>query len=313
MDIIRAFLQLKDIDCFVATETWFSENHIDPLIAVQDYCCFRDDRCGRIGGGVAIWSKVNFCPQKICISEKPPGIEVVVVALNCKMFIIGCYIPPQVVSSSHDLVSDFLIDLIDTLLIERTSFDVMLCGDFNRLEMDFICRNCNLLNKHNCNTYGKAELDYILISENIASFYSVTKADPIDVSVVHHASLLAVPSIVRKSHLKLSRQVFDLRDSNVTSFVQQLNQCDWSFIRNECLDLNEKCVVLHGVLNDAFSRTIPVKYVTFTDNSKPWITPLVKSLINDCWKVYREKNFQLYSHLKSTVKKEIEKSKSIWA
>ncbi|MEL7307471.1 MAG: reverse transcriptase family protein, partial [Pseudomonadota bacterium] len=236
----------------------------------------------------------------------------VAVKLNCKMFVVGCYIPPQIVSSSHESLSRFLIELIDTLLNEHPHFDVMLCGDFNRLRTDFICRNCNLLNIHNKCTYGNAELDYILISENAASSYFVSKADPIDVSVVHHASLLAVPKIVRKSHLKVTRSVFDLRKSNVAAFVNELRQCDWSFVRNESLNINEKCMIFHDVLNDVFVRTIPVKSVNFTDKTKPWITPLIKSLINDRWTAYRQQNFKLYNHLKQKVKKEIEKSKKIW-
>ena len=92
---------LKNIDCFIATETWFSDHHVDSLISVPDYCCFRDDRCDRIGGGVAIWSKVYLCPERIIISEKPDGIEVVALKMNCKMLIIGCYIPPQILRSYY--------------------------------------------------------------------------------------------------------------------------------------------------------------------------------------------------------------------
>ena len=40
---------------------------------------------------------------------------------------------------------------------------------------------------------------------------------------------------------------------------------------------------------------------------------LVKSLINDRWTAYRQKNFLLYNHLKLKVRKEIENSKAVWA
>ncbi|MEL7307993.1 MAG: reverse transcriptase domain-containing protein [Pseudomonadota bacterium] len=128
-----------------------------------------------------------------------------------------------------------------------------------------------------------------------------------------HVSLLAIPVSVRQSQLHLSRPVFDLRSSNVENFLSALSQCSWSFLTDDLLNVNEKCDIFHSILNDVFTRTIPVKYVTFTNNTKPWITPLIKSLINERWNAYRQKNFQTYNHLKSKVKKEIEKSKAIWA
>jgi hypothetical protein len=313
MEVIQSTLKLKRIDCFVASETWFREHHIDSLVSIPDYICFRDDRCERVGGGVAIWSKVNFCPERIFLSGKPAGMEAVAIKLHCKMFILGCYIPPQVASSLCDSVSSFLIDTIDSLLNEYPTFDVILCGDFNRLRVSDICSHCNLFNLHNNTTYGDAELDYILVSENLVSNYSVCKASPIDVSSVPHASLLATPNNTRRSQLYLPRQVFDLRASHVSAFIHELRLCDWSFVKKESLNIDEKCKMFHCILDDKFNSTIPVKFVTFTSNTKPWITPLVKSLINDRWRAYREKNFKLYNHLKLKVRKEIEKSKSIWA
>ena len=218
-----------------------------------------------------------------------------------------------VVTTSHDSVSRFLIETIDSLLNRYPTFDVMLCGDFNRLKVDDICSNCNLYNLHNQTTYGDAELDYVLISESAASFYTVCKVDPIDISAVSHASLLAIPAVVKQNNLNLSRPFYDLRSSNVRYFVNQLECSDWSFLMSDFYNVHEKCDMFHRILNGAFDNTIPVKYVTFTNNTKPWITPLVKSLINDRWTAYRQKNFQLYNHLKLKVKKEIENSKVIWA
>lgn len=313
MDNIRTILQVKNIDCLVVTETWFNDNHTDSLVSVPGYCCLRDDRERRIGGGVAIWTKASLCPQEMSLPDKLSGVEAVAMKLNCKVFIIGCYIPPQIVSSSHDLVLNFLTELIDFLLTQHPTYDVILCGDFNRLRVDFLCRFCNLVNLHNDVTYGNAELDYVLISENISASYSVSKAEPIDTSTVHHSSLLAIPSTVHCKNLKSCRQVFDLRESNVANFVCELSNYDWSFIESDSMSINEKCLIFHSFLNTAFSKTIPAKVVNFTNTTKPWITPLIKGLINDRWKAYRRHDFVKYNHLKEKVKKEIEKSKCIWA
>ena len=74
-----------------------------------------------------------------------------------------------------------------------------------------------------------------------------------------------------------------------------------------------KCDTFQKHLKSVFHNTIPVSFVTFTDNTKPWITPLIKQLINERWSAYRQRNYQLYNHLKQKTRKEIEKSKIIWA
>ena len=82
MDIITSTLILKNIDCFVASETWFQQHHTESMTHIPGYVCYRDDRTDRVGGGVGIWSKHAFCPERIPIVGKPDGIEMVAVKLN---------------------------------------------------------------------------------------------------------------------------------------------------------------------------------------------------------------------------------------
>ena len=42
-------------------------------------------------------------------------------------------------------------------------------------------------------------------------------------------------------------------------------------------------------------------------SGKEWITPLIKHLINERWKAYREYNWPQYNHLKMKIKNEIKK------
>ena len=87
---------------------------------------------------------------------------------------------------------------------------------------------------------------------------------------------------------------------------------DWNSFRDASSSLTRKCNEFHYILEESFKAAIPSRIVTFTKQSKPWITHLLKSLINDRWNAYRERNFSLYIHLKKKVKLEIEKSKLLW-
>ena len=205
-----------------------------------------------------------------------------------------------------------MIDFIDSFLEKFPFCDIILCGDMNRLNTRLICSNCNLKNLHKKPTYGNAELDYILISESLSISYTIYGSAPIDSSSTPHISLLGIPKSVRLNDMKITRPLFDLRSSNIDNFLKDLKYCDWSFLSDDQYDLDVKCEMFHHLINAAFDTSIPVKFISFSENTKPWITPLVKSLINDRWTAFRLRDFARYSFLKEKVKKEIEKSKLIW-
>lgn len=77
-------------------------------------------------------------------------------------------------------------------------------------------------------------------------------------------------------------------------------------------DLDTKTNTFYELLNTC-SSIIPRTIVTFSSNDKPWITPVLKSLINQRWHAYRTRNFPLYNVLKTKVKTEILRAKQKWA
>ena len=85
------------------------------------------------------------------------------------MFLI--YIPPVYARRDTVFLSSSIIREIDYLLDTYTNFDIVLCGDLNRFDINDICQNLNLVNCNNKPTYGKAELDYILLSRELSQFY----------------------------------------------------------------------------------------------------------------------------------------------
>ena len=314
LDQISATLKSKKIGCFIASETWFRDFHSDSFSAINGYACFRDDRLGRLGGGVAIWAKQELGARRISIHQKPSNIECVAIVLNCRLLVIGCYFPPDVAVACRDSVTSFLIEFIDDFLLHNTNCHVIICGDLNRYNISSILNHCNLINLHVGSTYGQNQLDYILISEDIAHFYEASLNAPFDNSTVPHLSILACPKT--SSHVKelfIEKMVYDLRSSFIDDFVDVLALIDWSFLYHEEDSLDFKCEMFHYLLLAIFQDTIPSKTVKVIDNNKPWITPYIKSLINDRWFAYRTGNMPLYNHLKKKVKEEILKSKVSWA
>ena len=54
---------------------------------------------------------------------------------------------------------------------------------------------------------------------------------------------------------------------------------------------------------------IPCDMVEMKKSDKPWMTPVLKNMINKRFEAYRRRDFKLYSHCKLKVKQEIETAK----
>lgn len=312
MDELRSTLFLKKIDLFVCTETWLSEEHDDDFVNISNYNCFRNDRRQRIGGGVAVWIRNDFpihLPQVII----PDCIECVALCIkSSRIILLAMYIPPIAARRHYQIINSFITTTLDQLLIEFPDYDIIVCGDLNKFDVNDVCISFNLVNKYNKPTYGKSELDYILLGGDICDFYNVTDCCPIDKSKTPHLSLLAIPSSKSRISKGIIREVYDLRASNINAFASKMQSINWGFIHDNSVSLNDKCIEFQNIIIQVARESIPLTYVTCTDRDKPWITPLVKSLINQRWAAYRKRNFSLYNHLKHKVHEEISKAKVMW-
>ena len=315
IDEVRGTLFARKIDAFACTETWLTERHDDSSIRINGFRCFRDDRKDRRGGGVAVWLR-SFIPAVREEINPPDEIECVILVLrSCRLIILTIYIPPNAATKEYRKINDFIISSLDDILKKFPDFDVFLCGDFNHFDVTDVCSSFTLLNLHNKPTYGSAELDYMLISEDLGSLYSVSTCSPFDRSKVPHMSLLASTKPVNKfsNSLRITRKVYDLRRSHVESFVSLVKTVDWAFVDNLTIGLDAKCETFQCILESAAATTIPVSYVRCNDlKRKPWITPFIINLINRRWSAFRSRNFAMYNHYKEKVRKEISKSKSSW-
>jgi hypothetical protein len=96
------------------------------------------------------------------------------------------------------------------------------------------------------------------------------------------------------------------------AFCSQLRSYPWEiFYRKDC-SVEEKCDAFYKAINTALS-VIPFQLIPFTHRDKPWITPVIKDLINKRYEAYRSKNFELYNHYKTKVKCLIYSSKQKWS
>ena len=312
MDDIRTTLSCRNIDIFVCVETWFTSLHDLDTVSINGYVCLRADRIGRIGGGVAIWIRDSYvvCPIQC---DAPQDIECLVVKLpSFRLILLAVYLPPDVVSRSSQRLNDFFVTCLDSVLDSCPEYDVIFAGDLNRFDIGNLCSSFNLKNINNQPTYGKAELDFILFSDTVSDNYVIKMCPPFDVSKVPHYALHAIPALQSEKTTSIERKVLDLRPSFVNEFVLRIAEENWNFMEDVDLTLDEKCERFHQLLEDTVDECIPSSPVHYTRRDKPWITPVVKELINKRWQAFRCQNFEKYMYLKTKVRKEINKAKFVW-
>ena len=317
LDVIEVIMKQQRVKCLAIAETWFSESHSCDFTEISDYCCFRGDRSSKNGGGVAIWAHSSLWPRKLELSGIPEFIEAVSICIMSFVYVICVYIPPlrAVKRDCREAITHFLEDTVDRIMYSCPQCEIVICGDFNRFPVFDVISSCNLKSMFEGTTYHSSQLDYIFMSKALSKFYVVTAEAPVDNSKVPHKSLLATPrqntQEARPSGSTL-KTVYDTRESYVRNFVCSLQCVDWSMVYDDDKSLDARVEWFHDMLLSTFAEEIPSFEVPMFTHEKPWMTPLIKHLINQRWNAYRSRDFTVYHHLKEKIKTEIAKTKAAW-
>jgi len=172
----NALQQLKtEFDQFnvhigIIPETWFKPHHDDQYVAIPGYKLYRSDRAKRKGGGIAIY--VHSQLISIELRPHPDGYSenIEIIWVRCDhgtkvYYIAACYHPPRP-HYPDDLLKTELSRDLDTLLKSDCSAGavLVLAGDFNSLNTDFLITEFGLSQIVQKPTHGKNILDKFFTS-----------------------------------------------------------------------------------------------------------------------------------------------------
>ena len=153
-----------------------------------------------------------------------------------------------------------------------------------------------------------AVLDLIFVDERMYCAYDSVKVEigpPIGSS--DHNSVFVPPVNYSRKQAVKRYSLYDLRESNILAFEKQFLSCDFERFYSDN-DVDNKCSIFYEHMYKAMS-VIPCTEVILTDNDTPWMSPLIKFLIDQRWKAFRARDWQQYNSLKMKVKQEITKAK----
>ena len=311
LDELRILISNQSPGCVVVTETWFKDDIPSECLNVQHYVLFRSDRKDRVGGGVCIYVHESFKPVKLrqmsvdCIET----LSVVLSSVN--VIVWSFYIPPNLSAAQHRTILENTIETFDSYMDSLSNLRFIFCGDFNDFNSNVFHENFSCVNRVTSSTRGNALLDQICISEELQEFYPNSADIGPPLANSDHNCVFLVPTSTTKQSCKTTRTVFDYRRGHIRNFLHHLSNSTFDDVYN-AVSVNGKCAAFYEIFYSALS-VIPCRDIVIYENDKPWITPVLKKLIEDRWIAFRSRNWPVYNHLKEKVKTEIFKAKQSWS
>ena len=296
------------------TETWIDETVDDSSISLPDYMLFRRDRSVRRGGGVCAYVHASIRAQMVENVDEPPdwceGLWLYYKTCELLMFLL--YLPPNLTSLQQEQITKYILHNIDSLMTLTTARSLIICGDMNTYRTSDLETTLNLIQLVNEGTRGHSTLDKVLFDATHAEYYKNAFIGP-NIGTSDHKTVFLWPQVQEEHPCGRYVTVYDYREEHINRFLRGLDDLNWSHMyRLPSDDLDAKCSYFYEKFNNA-RAFIPSDVVVMKPSDKPWITPLLKKLINQRFRAYRMSNFSLYNHLKIKVKKEIDKAKVLWS
>ncbi|MEL7308208.1 MAG: reverse transcriptase family protein, partial [Pseudomonadota bacterium] len=154
-------------------------------------------------------------------------------------------------------------------------------------------------------------LDQIWLDEQLSRHYEDTATIGPPIGNSDHSCVLLAPAELNDSSESRTVSVWDYRESNLVNFNDCLSNMDFSSL-NEASNVDEMCDHFYEMFYSAMSL-VPSAVVTMSNSDKPWMTPVLKLLINRRWEAFRHRDWKLFLHYKKKTKEEITKAKMSWA
>jgi hypothetical protein len=284
MEQLFAELTGYSIDVAFISETHLKKHHTAEAYKIKGYSCFRRDRVGRRGGGVAMLVRngIGITTCRTLPSDKPEYEALWLhLSLGASTFTCGVlYHPPKPIYNTTDFLEHVFSTIDDHLQISPESTLVM-AGDFNQLSDSDICMRTGLKSIVNRPTRGPNCLDRVYVSNtnklSVKVVKSSVKSDHMSV-IVQDANRQIVNTRKQKRVVKYRCKA----PSQHAAFLAAANSCIQDF--NSVLSINEtqQCADrFYDVINCIFDKFYPTRTITISDCDPPFITPELKSMLRE--------------------------------
>ena len=207
------------------------------------------------------------------------------------------YRPPGQSTENNVDMTEYLPTCLDSFLIDRPSYGIVIAGDFNKLNLSHLCNRFDLKKHVTAPTRGNNILDQYCTNMHNCFKPSPTSSPngPSD-----HQCLLLTSAVMQKTPAK-SKRIRLLTTGNRNALSVRIIQEDWTSIYN-AQDIDEKFENLNSILTKIVHATIPEKTIRVHESDKPWMTGYIKAKIIQRQRAYTRDDLIPYNQLCDTVR-----------
>ena len=311
IDELSLLLSIYPLEFIAVTETWLTDTIPDQVIHMNNYNVFRNDRSHSRGGGVCAFTSTSI-PAKRRTDLENPLFECLWLWLRPYRLprdltgIICCvlYNPPDTPISDQQELTAYLIDKVDLIRSTSPNCGVVLLGDFNGLDIsDLLCHH-NLTQTVDTPTRNSNILD--LIVTNLEAMYCkpVTMA-PLGSSDHNIVKWAAKTINERIDNKTIKKNVRSFPRSARESFGRWCHSRQWFTNVESKRCASSLAFSFTNELNTAVDYIFPSKVIKIHNSDKPWMTPVLKKLINQRQKAFHSGNLDLWRHYRLKVRNDI--------
>ena len=254
---------------------------------IDGYSLLRRDRVGkRKGGGLCAYVRQSMNASVIRVNDDVTDPSVEIMWFKCdynsiSVIVCLCYYPPKPLHDVNAFVNQLSCN-IDSVIDNFKCDFIVIFGDFNTLDTDFLCIEYGFEQLVDQPTHGLNILDKMFI--NRPGLYECTVCN--SAVKTKHKAIIAqhkdstLPSLVNiESKSRTRFQVYDLRPHNIDYLRYVIGTFDWSFLY-DIDDVDNMYCQFVDTVKALINNCIPFKTVRIRSNEPYYITPLVKSLLD---------------------------------
>ncbi|MCG7868140.1 MAG: endonuclease/exonuclease/phosphatase family protein [Candidatus Thiodiazotropha taylori] len=322
IDLIRCEADAYDI--LVFSESWLKPEITDGQINIENFKPpFRNDRSGRIGGGVAIFVRDTItCKRRLDLEIR--GLEAVwiEILINSKKVLLGgFYRPPNSGTDYFDLLTESIDNAYNSNII-----DIIIVGDFNYNMASDSNKMSDLISQYNLKQlikepthfteHSSSIIDLILVRNNNNILTSAVTDPFIPDQTRYHCPIIVLLKFLRPKVIAFKRRVWNYKRADFDNFRYLLSQSDLETRLASINNIDESVKYITETIHEAASRSIPNNVVIIKQSDHPWVTCQIKQLIRKRKRYHKKfkntSNLQywaIYKKFRNKVVDELRKSK----
>ena len=142
----------SEIPFIIITESWLKPFISDAQITIPDYEIVRQDRIKRLRGGVILYVHKSLPISDICKYDDDTCEAVICTIKTINTKIAAVYRPPDTSDNSFENLLSFLDKGITNLCHPNRHMDIIMAGDFNFPDINWLTSHIHIGNKLTTNS-----------------------------------------------------------------------------------------------------------------------------------------------------------------